>query len=1200
MPWLWTSVLIAAAAADDSAQGLVRTAWYWQARARSDKAEDAWKQVLQAAPDDADALAATGEFAARAGRLDDARALLSRLLKVNPRHPDVPVLRREIELGTRFSALLGQARKLVHEGRVAAGAQAYRELFGGAGPPGDLALEYYQTIGGTAWTEARDGLRRLTQRAPFERRYQLELGKLLTYREETRREGIALLASLSKDPSVAREAEGAERQAFSWLAPSERDLPLLREWQRSHPRDTQIDALIAQARDSGTVRDGFAALDRGDLGSAERLFRAAGDHPDAKRGLQLVRARRLGDMKQEGFAALQRGDLDSATRLFRTVPDDADARLGLALVDQKQALAAMAAQDFPRARGLLEDAKKLAPQRKDVWEEPLRSVTFWGLLHEAQSAPGDAEAEARLLQAEAVAPPGVRWNADLALGNLYLDRHDARDAERRFRAVLQAMPDQPDALAALDGILVSEQRYEEALAVNDRLQRVAAQRAYRQPWLQAELLRQQAAHSMAAHDLGTARRQLMQAREVEPSDAWVLHDLANVLLQLGDPRQADPVVARLLELAPEEPESRATQARVLAAEGRDAEALQVLNGLRSNDKGLIALRRRLEVQVEVPQVLSLAASGQRAAAAGRLAAMEKRVANDPPLAARIAVAWSKLGDRARALTLMQRAMAKAPAAARGSRLELAAALLSAGEDAQAAQLISGLERDANLSAAERRSLGELRVAIAVRKADSLRARNDAAGALAALAPALSAYPRDPRLLAASARAVEKNDPGRAHALYLQVLRAAPGDLDALRGAADTTADVSEARTLAAEAVRSHPDDARAWELQGRVAERSGDDAGAMAAWRHALGRSTAAVEEGVPQRTSYQIANDMQRVYDRHRPGLQGGFEARERSGESGLSSLTALRQWVEPEISVGYTSKASLRVSEIELFTGAMGAYAAPRFGSGVSAAPGAGAILGTELHAAFEGPLLSAEVGTTPLGFPVFSLLGGVALHGTVGPVSIAVGASRKSIGDSALSWAGATDPSTGLHWGGVVVDQARLDLGLTTGAVSWRAWAEGGRAIGLRVADNLRAAGGASAELAVYDGELGHIAFGPSIAALGWQRNLRFFTLGHGGYFSPQRFVHGGAVLRWRHAGDVRWDVAVEPGYDYYQEAHEAIFPLAPNGSLYAGRDQAGPSLSGNAFVGIALSRDLEIGVTAAIQQAPEFQEVTGGVALRFGGR
>ena len=35
-----------AAGADDLVSGLVRNAWYWQARARSDKAEDAWKLAV--------------------------------------------------------------------------------------------------------------------------------------------------------------------------------------------------------------------------------------------------------------------------------------------------------------------------------------------------------------------------------------------------------------------------------------------------------------------------------------------------------------------------------------------------------------------------------------------------------------------------------------------------------------------------------------------------------------------------------------------------------------------------------------------------------------------------------------------------------------------------------------------------------------------------------------------------------------------------------------------------------------------------------------------------------------------------------------------------------------------------------------------------------------------------------------------------
>src|SRR5438067_10399777 len=94
--------MASAALADDLLGGLVRNAWYWQARARSDKGEDAWKQVLEAAPDNPDALAAIGSFHARAGRLQQAREAMAKLEKLAPAHPDLPVLRRAIQLGTRF------------------------------------------------------------------------------------------------------------------------------------------------------------------------------------------------------------------------------------------------------------------------------------------------------------------------------------------------------------------------------------------------------------------------------------------------------------------------------------------------------------------------------------------------------------------------------------------------------------------------------------------------------------------------------------------------------------------------------------------------------------------------------------------------------------------------------------------------------------------------------------------------------------------------------------------------------------------------------------------------------------------------------------------------------------------------------------------------------------------------------------------
>jgi tetratricopeptide (TPR) repeat protein len=1224
----------AAAAAESVVSGLVRSAWYWQARARSDKAEDAWKQVLDAAPENPEALAAVGGFNARAGRLDAAREMLARLEKISPGHPDVPVLRREIELGPRYGAQLAQARKLVHEGQVEQGAARYRELFGPAGPPGDLALEYYQTVGGTpgSWEQARDGLRRLVRRAPGEVRFKLALGKLLTWRDETRREGIQMLSSIAGDPAVGKDASAAWHQALIWLAPTERDLPLLRDWLKHHPNDAEVARHLSRARNAGTIHDAFAALDKGDLAQAQRLFDAAGSDPEAARGKALIAERRAAQAKKAGFAALQRGELEAAETSFRGAGNDADARLGLALVAQKRALAAQKQEDFATARDQLERARKLVPDRRDVWEAPLRSVNFWSHMRDAERARSDgrdADAEASLRAAIDAAPARDRWHADLALADLLMARRQRSEAEALYRDVLGSIPDQPDALHALAGMLVEQGRFDEALPVNARLAQVAPHSAFRAGWLHAEALRAAAGRSRAAGALSKAKEQLTQARDADPSDVWVLHDRANLFLQLGDLAAARTDVAELLRIAPALPEAQVTQARLLAAERQDAQALAVLRAIvpAPRDPSVRALEKRLDFRLRIPQILQQAAAGQRDQAARDLASLETQSGDEPELAAQVAVAWSKLGDRARALSLMRTAMARAPSATRGARLELASALLDAGDDAALGQILQGLERDPSLTAQEKHSLSELRIAHAVRLADRERQSGDLRAAEAALAAPLRDVPGDARLLAALARIREQaGDASAAHGLYLDVLRMQPDDADARRGAVESAlavGNVGEGRALLDAGMRQGPDDPRLDQLAAHVAEQQGDDGTAMRWLRRAaaiadesqLARPASAPQAGIARgaatagaprlaaapvsdelRTS--IARDIQRIEDRHRPGIGGQFEFRQRQGEAGLSGLTEFRESIQTDASIGFSSRASFRITEVELGAGSVSATAASRFGTGAPAAAGDQSAIGTELHAAWEGKNLAADIGTTGFGFPVLGVVGGVRVRGNLGPVFASIEGSSRSVTESVLSMAGATDPGTGVHWGGVLLQGGRLDLSLSGSAGGVYAYGEAGRLIGLRVQDNVRFAGGAGAALAVAAGDLGELRAGPAITALSFENNERFFTLGHGGYFSPQRFVHGGMVFGWRRSGAVRVDAAAEPGYDWYQEAHAPIFPLDPDGGFYPGQTQDGFSFNGRAFVGLALSSRVELGLTAGIQQAPEFQEVRAGVLLRAG--
>jgi tetratricopeptide (TPR) repeat protein len=692
------------------------------------------------------------------------------------------------------------------------------------------------------------------------------------------------------------------------------------------------------------------------------------------------------------------------------------------------------------------------------------------------------------------------------------------------------------------------------------------------------------------------------------------------------------------------PEVRVVQARLLMAQHEDEKALAALAAIDPppRDPAVVALRRRLEVQVQIPALLSAAAAGSRAAAIQGLQALQRKFGDEPELAAQLAVAWSKLGERGRAVALMRSAMAKAPGATRGARLQLAAALLDAGDDVAVGQILSGLERDTSLTAQERRSLGELRVAYAVRVADHERMGGNLAAASAALDPVLRDYPRDPKLLAARGRVLEHNDPSAARRLFREALAGAPEDFEAIRGATDTAMalrSLDEARDLSTEAVRRHPYDPQAHLLAARAAVLQGDDGDAMGSLERALhlldlarptyspggvvqpGASAAALPEGAPRRTAFgespsdtelraRVLTEMQHIQDRHRPAAVLEGQGRLRNGEVGFSALYELRQSLHVESPIGYSGRGAVHISEVELDAGNVARSALSRFGSGAppAGAPGPGAqrTFGTELRLSYESRHIVADIGTTPIGFPVLAIVGGLRLRSTFGPVFVSAEGGTRSVTDSLLSYAGTKDPRTGLNWGGVVMRGGRLQLGLVTSIVDVYAFGEYHRLVGVRVEENGRIAGGGGIEWKLYQGSFGDLRVGPTVSLLSYEHNLSFFTIGHGGYFSPQQFVHGGFALRWRGSGTLRWDLAAEPGFDSFSEDSAPVFPITVPGvtgtavAPYAAVSNSGPSFNAHAFLGWGISRSVELGVNANVQRAPEFQEFRAGVLLRFGGR
>ena len=165
-------------------------------------------------------------------------------------HPESPLiaqLEQSIRVGGNRQQL-ESARALAQQGRSNEAVAEYRQALGGQAPTGDLALEYYQTLGGSAqgWEEARQGLERLAQADPGNGTKALALAQHLTYRENTRAEGIRRLSELSRRPEVTQQAIQSWRRALAWQGTGPAAIAAYQSYLQQNPDDQGVRTQLQQ------------------------------------------------------------------------------------------------------------------------------------------------------------------------------------------------------------------------------------------------------------------------------------------------------------------------------------------------------------------------------------------------------------------------------------------------------------------------------------------------------------------------------------------------------------------------------------------------------------------------------------------------------------------------------------------------------------------------------------------------------------------------------------------------------------------------------------------------------------------------------------------------------------------------------------------------------------------------------------------
>ena len=781
--------------AQDPARILLEQGQYWQSQGNSERATEAWQKLLRMQPGQPAALYGLARAELDAKRLDGAARYLEQLRRASPGNALVARLEQEITLA-RNSGQLQTARQQARSGQASQAVENYQAALGGQVPTGPLALEYYQTLGSTSggWEEARRGLERLAQESPNDPKIALALAQHLTYREATRRQGIGQLAPLAERSDVGQAATESWRKALAWTGSRASDAPLYQAFLRAHPGDTAVQTRLREIQ------------------SQQRQARAA---PAATTDP-------LRQLANEGFKALDDGDLEAAEASFYSVlqarPNDSDALGGMGVLRLRQ-------EEFGKARDYLERASRSGAAAR--WKQALDSATYWALLARAQDAReanDSAGARALLEQAVRLNPREVTAENDLADVLVETGNYDA--AEAAYRRVLARQSDNPDAIRGLVGVLAQNNKAAEALQLVEQLSPSQQEKVGALGRLRATQAMGQAKAATERGDFNGARLALENALLNDPANPWVRLDLARLYLQMGAMSEARGVMDGLLISNPLMPEALYASA-LLASEAQDwAHALATLERIPEahRTRDIASLQKRVWVHVQADAASALAKQGQQAPALALLAQAEPFVGQDTELLGTMALAYADAGDPARALGMVRQVLARTPRPDVGLRLQYAATLLKTHQDVELAGILRQLQ-NTSMSAQERRSYNDIRLAYIVRQADALREGGNLVAAYDMLAPVLAEHPGDPAATGALARMyAANNDYPEALALYNQLLQKDPNNVQILLPAATMATAAKEyghAESALQIALLRAPQDPQVLTAAGRLARAQG-------------------------------------------------------------------------------------------------------------------------------------------------------------------------------------------------------------------------------------------------------------------------------------------------------------------------------------------------------------------------------------------
>jgi predicted Zn-dependent protease len=1154
---------------------LLHSARFWEAHERGDLAQLALRKLVAARPDSPAALLELGELDLRLNDFVAAAEVESELGRRFAGSSAARDFAVEVRVATRDRLRLASIRRLIEIGRGSEAHAQLQALFPSGAPGGTLGIDYYLLLarmpGGLP--AARAGLRRLAQQNGEDPRYQLALGQLLVRQQETAAEGAALSQRLAQRDDLRRDdVDRLLASALVRLGAEHAPASAIAAYLARHPEDTEIAELRREQERLSEERALLSPATRSralpelqqrlalDLSSGSR---SAGPRDAARAWLE--RSRASLKTRDEPRAS---AELRAALAFYRGT---FEAQIGIAQELEAQGAVAEAGE-------LLADAARLAPQSSWLFETRVR----WLIAH------GDSTTAMELLRGPT---PMLHWSAQ------------SRDA------------------------------------------------------LLAQALGQRAAEEASAGRLDSAMSDLRAAIELAPHDPWLRYRLAEYYRGSGAAGRGRSLMSEGVESTPEAPDMRYAQALYLAHLEDAAGALAAIDAIDPalRTEGMNTLHDRMRVALARADARRLQAAGDLPGARAALLEAEPIASRSFDRAVELAHSWIALGSSEHGIALLEPYVESHGSDAH-VLLGWAEVLNSAEDDTRLRAALARLHALAPLDAEETADLERLQLALELREVRDLERQKDYAQAARRLDALLAAHPQDRRLRVARAEldlaagkpraardrlaalAAEDPDDFDVRLTYVRALTES-GDsalalaqlhsIEAHLPAGDEELEISLARRQlalgeAGQALRT---------LQPLLAvpQPRADVlllAGRAELAQHHLGRArdyfdrAAGASSGADAPAARRAS---QETAERLQSSVTAGLIGWHQPGDPGMSELdlyTLPSSWVLARDDGGrYIVRAD--VVTIDAGRWSTGPELVPLLGTIQAAGTGAPLRYTSERQAGvspgvgYQSDSLAADLGTTPLGFLLPNVVGGIEWKPTWRSVDLTLGLARRAVTSSELSYAGLRDPVTGTSWGGVVQSGPYAGFGIyregydVSGSVRFE------ELTGTRVPDNQLAAARFSSSWKFLSLPDLRADAGVTLNYWNYQRNLSNYTFGSGGYYSPQSYVSLSTPIEltgeragwsYRLRTSVSYTVSQLSGIAFYpddaaleSQAERAPLPPGYSSPYYAGYHSSGFGFSASAAAERQLGDALVVGFLFDIDRTDYYHPTSIGIYLRhaFGG-